>query len=50
MDITEDVVKSVARKLLGSSGPSGTDSEALQRWLLKFGVDRKILSTGVEFF
>ena len=36
MDITEDVENSVARKLSGSSGSRGTNSEALQRRLLKF--------------
>ena len=37
VDITEDVVDSIAQKILGSAGPGGTDSEALQGWLLKFG-------------
>ena len=46
--ITEDAVKSVARKLWGGSGPGGTNLEALQEWVLKFGEDRKILSTIVE--
>ena len=36
-DITEEAVESVARKNSGSSVPGGTDSEALQGWLLKFG-------------
>ena len=30
----EEAVESVTRKLLGSSGPGGTDSEALQGWLV----------------
>ena len=34
VDITEDVVKSVARKLSGSLGPGGMDLESLQVWLL----------------
>ena len=49
-DITEDAVKLVARKLLGSSGPGGTDSEALHGWLLKLGDDSKRLCTSVEIF
>ena len=36
-DNTEEAVESVARKISGSSGPGGTDSEALQGWFLKFG-------------
>ena len=46
----EDVVKSVARKLLGSSGPGGTDSEGLQVWTIKSGKDTKTLCTIVETF
>ena len=34
LDITEDVVKSVVWKLLGSLGPGGTNSETLQGWIL----------------
>ena len=37
VDITEEVVESVAQKRSGSFGPGGTDSKALQVWLLKFG-------------
>ena len=47
-NITEDAVKSDARKLSVGSSPGGTDSEALQGWLLKFGEDSKILRTSVE--
>ena len=43
LDITEDVVKLVAWKFLGSTGPEGTDSEALQGWILQFGGQRKTL-------
>ena len=50
MDITEDVVNLVAQKLLGSSGPGGTDLEALQGWLLKFREDRKRLRNSVKTF
>ena len=38
------------QKLLGVSGSGGTDLEALQGWLLKFGWHRKILHTSVETF
>ena len=50
VDITEDVIKLVVRKLLGSLCPGGTDSEALQDVFLKFGEDRKILFISVENF
>ena len=50
VDITEEAVKLLARKLLGSSGPLGTDLEALQGWLLKFGEDSTRLRTSVENF
>ena len=48
--ITEDMAKSVARKLSGSSGPGGTDSEDLQGWILKFGEHSKRLCSSVETF
>ena len=35
---------------MGSSGPGGTESEALQGWLLKFREDSKRLRTSVETF
>ena len=50
VDITEDVVESVARKLSGIAGPSGTDSEVLQGWLLKFGDHSINLSVNVRYF
>ena len=50
VDITEEAVESVAQKLSGSSVPGGTDSEALQGWLLKFGEDSTRLHTIVETF
>ena len=37
VDITEEVVVSVAWKLSGSSSPGETDLEVLQGWILKFG-------------
>ena len=40
----------VARKLPGSYGPGGTDLEALQVWLLKFGEDSTRLYTSAETF
>ena len=50
VDITEEAVESVARKLPGSFGPGVTDLEALQGWILKFGEDSTRLRTGVETF
>ena len=50
VNITEEAVESVARKLSGSSVPGGTDSEALQGWLLKFGEYSTRLRTSVETF
>ena len=38
VDITEDTVAKVARRLSGSAGLGGTDSHALKHWLLRFGV------------
>jgi hypothetical protein len=37
LDITEDVVEQVARRLSRSAGIGGTDSHALTHWLLSFG-------------
>ena len=45
-----DVVKSVTKKLSGSSGPGGMDLEALQGWILKFWEDSKTLCTRIDFF
>ena len=50
VDIAEEVVKSVAQKLSGSAGPSGTDLEALQGWLLKFGYHIRKLHVSVVSF
>ena len=50
VDITEDVFESVAHKFPGVSGPSGTESDALQGWLLKFKEDIKKLRVSVENF
>ena len=36
VDITDEAIELVARKLSGSSGPVGKDSGALQGWILKF--------------
>ena len=35
---------------MGSSGPGGTESEALQGWILQFGEDSTRLRTSVEYF
>ena len=37
IEVIEDSVKNVARRLSGSAGPSGIDSVAMSHWLLKFG-------------
>ena len=50
VDITEDVVKLVTQKLLGSASPGDTDLEALQGWILKFGCHSKKLRISVEYF
>ena len=50
VEITEESVESVARNVLGSSGPGGTDSGALQGWLLKFGEGSNRLRTSIETF
>ena len=41
VEVMEDVVELVVRKLLGGLDPRGTDSEALQGWILKFREERK---------
>ena len=46
--VTENLVKSVTRKRLGSLVPWGMDSEALQGWILKFGEDLKISVQAVK--
>ena len=38
VNITNETVATVARKLLGSAGPGGVYSASLQHWLLRFGV------------
>ena len=48
--IVEYVFKLVTWKLSGSVGPGGTDLEALQWCLLKFGDHSKKLRTSVEYF
>ena len=50
VDITEEAIELVARKLSRSSGLGSTESEALHGWLLKFGEDSTRLRTIVENF
>ena len=50
VEITEDVVDSVAQKLSRRAGSSGMDSEALQGWLLKFGDHSRKLCVNVKYF
>ena len=37
VDISEETVLNVAKKLKGSGGPGGTDYAAMQNWLLRYG-------------
>ena len=48
--IMEEVVELVMRKLSWSARPGGTDLEALQGCLLKFGDNSKKLYISVEYF
>ena len=50
VNITEESVESVARKHSGIYGTGGTDSEALQEWIMKFGEDSTRLCTRLETF
>ena len=50
VDITADVVESVARRLTGSAGLGGTDAHALKHWLLKFGKVSAELREAVASF
>ena len=50
MKIAEDAVKLVVQKLSGSSCPRDMDSDALQRRLLKFRENIKIICTSVYTF
>ena len=50
VDITEGVVKLVARKLSESLGPSGTDLESLQKQILKLWEDSKNIYISVKSF
>ena len=50
MDITEDIVEQVARRLSGSAGPGGSDAQAIQQWLLRFGGASQELRRAVAKF
>ena len=39
VDITDDMVTSVAGRLLGGAGPGGTESVSLQHWRLRFEAE-----------
>jgi hypothetical protein len=43
LDITEEVVKQIARRLFGSAGPGGSDAQSIQHWLLRFGTASQVL-------
>ena len=50
VDITEDSVEKVARRLSGSAGVGGTDIHALQHWLLRFSnASRKLRQALADF-
>jgi hypothetical protein len=38
LDVTAEHVEGIARKLQGGAGPGGSNAEAWQDWLLRFGV------------
>ena len=38
LDVTEDTVETISRKLTGAAGPGGIDASGLQQWLLRFGI------------
>ena len=50
VDIMEEAVELVAKKLSGRSCPGGTDSNALQGLILKCGEDSTRLNTSVKTF
>ena len=49
VNIPEEVVKSVAQKLSGSTGNGGMDSEALQGWLLTLEEHSRKVHVNVEY-
>ena len=50
VDITEDVVKLVERKLSGISGTGNTDSKAIKVWQLKSRENTKKIHNKIEIF
>ncbi len=50
LDITEEVVEKVARRLSGSAGPGGSDAQSIQHWLLRFGQASQGLRKAVSEF
>jgi hypothetical protein len=50
LDVTEDSVETVARRLSGAAGLGGTDACALKHWLLRFGPASRELWQAVADF
>jgi hypothetical protein len=50
VDITKEVIEKVARRLSGSAGLGGSDTQAIQQWLLHFRQTSKGLHKAVQEF
>ena len=50
IEVTEDSVDKVVRRLSGSVGPSEIDSVSMSHWLLKFGGTRINLRRSIAKF
>eukprot|EP00978_Attheya_sp_CCMP212_P005533 scaffold12431_cov57-Attheya_sp.AAC.8 len=47
VDITDETVEKVVRRLSGAAGPRGMDATSLQHWLLRFGTSSQRLRNAV---
>ena len=50
LNITNETVKAVGRKLSGSGGLGGTDAMSVRSWLLQFGGASRKFRTAVAYF